>query len=86
MEEIKEELRQDNTAVKSNAVAKLAYVSVHYDVHGTHASERVAKSNENIENRRSSFVKRDPFVATRLGCVQTAFIRYFDVNVYNFRL
>jgi len=27
MEEIKLELRQDNTAVKSNAIAKLTYVS-----------------------------------------------------------
>lgn len=29
MEEIKVELRQDNIAVKSNAVAKLTYVSTH---------------------------------------------------------
>ena len=28
MEEIKEELRQDNLSVKSNAIAKLTYVSI----------------------------------------------------------
>lgn len=28
MEDIKQELRQDNLAVKSNAVAKLTYVSI----------------------------------------------------------
>lgn len=31
MEEIKVELRQDNIAVKANAVAKLTYVSTYLD-------------------------------------------------------
>lgn len=33
MEEIKVELRQDNIAVKANAVAKLTYVSAHFNLY-----------------------------------------------------
>lgn len=33
MEEIKVELRQDNIAVKANAVAKLTYVSTQLNLH-----------------------------------------------------
>lgn len=51
MEDIKQELRQDNLQVKSNAIAKLTYVGTpHPIVLGSHLQSFVSVANARIRH------------------------------------